>query len=116
MPSYHLKRTTALLAVLAAAAFAAEAAPANKNPGPLDARIAAQNALFEEQYQADLKAHPERATSIGDYRYNDQLDDYSPAAFQRQDAADRQFLSRLNAIATAGFSEQDKLSHEVMQR
>src|SRR6202034_3395890 len=89
---------------------------AAKDDEPTAARIAAQNALFEEQYQADLKAHPERATAVGDYRYNDQLEDFSPAAYQRQEAADQSFLSRLNAISTAGFPEQDKLSHEVMQR
>ncbi|HEY2466171.1 MAG TPA: DUF885 domain-containing protein [Steroidobacteraceae bacterium] len=103
---------TTLIALLIACSLGASA----KDADPVAARIAAQNALFEEQYQADLKAHPERATAIGDYRYNDQLDDFSPAAFQRQDAADRKFLSRLNAISTAGLPEQDKLSHEVMQR
>jgi hypothetical protein len=67
---------TALLGLLIACSFTAAA----KDPDPLAARIAAQNALFEEQYQADLKAHPERATAVGDYRYNDQLEDFSPAA------------------------------------
>ena len=103
---------TALIGLLVACSFTAAA----KDSDPVAARIAAQNALFEEQYQADLKTHPERATAIGDYRYNDQLEDFSPAAYQRQDATDKGFLSRLNAISTAGFPEQDKLSHEVMQR
>ena len=31
-------------------------------------RVAKQNALFEEYYQAGLKNFPERATSYGDYR------------------------------------------------
>src|SRR5882724_7860153 len=66
--------------------------------------------------QSDLKRHPERATAVGDYRYNDQLDDYSPAGFQLQHALDEDFLVRLDAISTAGFPEQDRLSHEVMQR
>jgi uncharacterized protein (DUF885 family) len=105
---------TALIGLLIACSFTA--AGAAKEPDPLASRIAAQNALFEEQYQSDLKTHPERATSIGDYRYNDQVEDYSPAAYQRQDATDQGFLSRLNAISTGGFPEQDKLSHEVMQR
>src|SRR5271169_6685198 len=70
-------------------------------------RLAAQNALFEEYYQADLLAHPERATAIGDYRYNDRLDDYSAAAMLRQHARDERYLERLRAIPTAGFPEQD---------
>jgi hypothetical protein len=51
-------------------------------PTPLsvESRIAGQNALFEEEYQFDLKAYPEFATAIGDYRYNDQLGDRSLAA------------------------------------
>ena len=105
-----------LVGLLIACCFAVSFAVAAKGGDTPDARIAAQNALFEEQYQTDLKDHPERATSIGDYRYNDQLDDYSPAAYLRQHATDEKFLARLNAISTAGFPEQDKLSHEVMQR
>ncbi len=103
---------TALIGLLVACSFTAAA----KDSDPVAARISAQNALFEEQYQTDLKTHPERATAVGDYRYNDQLEDFSPAAYQRQDATDKGFLSRLNTISTAGFPEQDKLSHEVMQR
>jgi len=79
-------------------------------------RLAAQNALFEEYYQADLLAHPERATAIGDYRYNDRLDDYSPAAILRQHDSDQRHLARLNAISTDGFPEQDSVSHAVLLR
>jgi uncharacterized protein (DUF885 family) len=105
-------RNTTLFALLVICSFGAAA----KAPEPAASRIAAQNALFEEQYQSDLKRHPERATAIGDYRYNDQLDDYSPAGFQLQHALDEDFLARLDAISTAAFPEQDHLSHEVMQR
>jgi uncharacterized protein (DUF885 family) len=112
MLTFRHMHKTALIGLLVACSFTVAA----KDSDSVAARIAAQNALFEEQYQADLKAHPERATSIGDYRYNDQLDDYSPAAYQRQNAADQSFLSRLSAISTAGLPEQDRLSHEVMQR
>jgi uncharacterized protein (DUF885 family) len=87
-----------------------------KGSDSVDSRLAAQNALFEEAYQSDLLNHPERATAIGDYRYNDKLDDYSRAAIEQQHARDEEFLLRLNAISTAGFAEQDNLSHEVLQR
>jgi uncharacterized protein (DUF885 family) len=114
MLTFQHMHKTALIGLLIACSFTA--AGAAKESDALASRIAAQNALFEEQYQSDLKAHPERATAVGDYRYNDQVEDYSLAAYQRQNAADQGFLSRLNAISTAGFPEQDKLSHEVMQR
>jgi uncharacterized protein (DUF885 family) len=82
----------------------------------VESRLAEQNALFEEQYESDLKAHPEAATSFGDYRYNDQLSDFSIAGANSQHSRDTGFLKRLNAISTAGFREQDVLSHQVMAR
>src|SRR5271166_3038061 len=52
---------------------------------PVADRLAAQNAIFEEQYESDLRNFPERATAFGDYRYNDKLAEYSLAAIaQRQ--------------------------------
>jgi uncharacterized protein (DUF885 family) len=65
--------------------------------------LAAQNALFEEQYQSDLKSSPETATAFGDYRYNDQLDNVSMAEAEREHAVDEKFLARLKAISTDGF-------------
>jgi uncharacterized protein (DUF885 family) len=79
-------------------------------------RLAAQNDLFEQQYQSDLKLGPEGATQLGDYRYNDQLSDYSVAGQARSHAADESFLGRLQAISTEGFPEQDKLSHDLLVR
>ena len=79
-------------------------------------RVAAQNAIFEEQYEADLRNHPQRATSFGDYRYNDQLDDYSLAGIVRRHETDENFLKRIEAISTAGFADQDQLSHDLLIR
>jgi uncharacterized protein (DUF885 family) len=94
----------------------APAISATDAPPPLATRLAVQNALFEEYYQADLKGHPERATAYGDYRYNDQLDDYSLAGIAYRHATDEGFLARLTAISTDGFAEQDKLSHDLLMR
>jgi uncharacterized protein (DUF885 family) len=82
----------------------------------VDARLATQNALFEELYQADLKNAPERATAYGDYRYNDQLSDRSLVAIDHRHTADAANLARLKAIPTTGFSEQDILSHDLLAR
>jgi uncharacterized protein (DUF885 family) len=79
-------------------------------------RVGAQNALFEEQFQADLKASPLTASSYGDYRYNDKMDDFSLAEVEREHATDEKFLSRIKAIPTTGFAEQDVLSHDLMVR
>ncbi len=83
---------------------------------PVTDRVAAQNALFDEQYESDLRNAPERATAAGDYRYNDKLSDHSLAAIAEHDKTDRDFLARLEAIPTTGFSDQDQLSHDLLVR
>jgi len=87
-----------------------------QNLKPVADRIAAQNALFDEQYESDLRNFPTRATAYGDYRYNDKLTDYSLAAIAQRNETDHAFLNRLKAIATAGFSDQDQLSHDLLVR
>ena len=61
-------------------------------------RLAAQNALFNDAWQADLKMNPLRATAVGDYRYNDQLGDYSLAASAARHQRDVSELARIKAI------------------
>jgi uncharacterized protein (DUF885 family) len=87
-----------------------------QNPKPLAERLAAQNSLFDEQYESDLRNFPERATSFGDYRYNDKLTDHSLNAIMTRHKTDVDFLQRLQAIPTTGFSDQDQLSHDLMVR
>jgi uncharacterized protein (DUF885 family) len=87
-----------------------------QNLKPVADRLAAQNALFEEQYESDLRNFPERATSYGDYRYNDKLADYSLEAIFRRQKTNQDFLARLEAIPSAGFSDQDQLSHDLLVR
>jgi len=83
---------------------------------PVAERLAAQNALFDEQYESDLRNFPERATSFGDYRYNDKLGDRSLAGIIERNKTDEGFLARLQAISTSGFSDQDQLSHDLLIR
>jgi uncharacterized protein (DUF885 family) len=83
---------------------------------PVADRLAEQNALFEQQYQTDLRNFPERATAFGDYRYNDKLADYSLDAIGQRHQTDEMFLRRLRAIPSAGFSDQDQLSHDLLIR
>jgi uncharacterized protein (DUF885 family) len=83
---------------------------------PVADRLAAQNALFDEYYENELRTFPERATAFGDYRYNDQLADYSLAAIAKRDKSNRDYLSRIQAISSTGFSDQDQLSHDLLIR
>ncbi|MGA9529452.1 MAG: DUF885 domain-containing protein [Terriglobales bacterium] len=87
-----------------------------QSPKPVADRLASQNALFEEQYESDLRNFPERATAFGDYRYNDKLAEYSLAAIAQRETTNQDFLVRLEAISTTGFSAQDQLSHDLLIR
>jgi uncharacterized protein (DUF885 family) len=108
--SLNLRAVSALfLAAVSQVAFP-------QTPGPVASRLAAQNALFNESWQASLKMSPMLATAVGDYRYNDQLGDYSlaaPAERHQRDVAD---LARIKAIDPAGFPEQDLISHDLFLR
>src|SRR5579863_6792338 len=96
-------------------AFSAGPAAAAPDSSLAD-RVAKQNALFEEYYQAVLKSAPLQATALGDYRYNAQLDDVSLAGIARQHAENDSFMARIRAISTTGMAESDLLSHELLER
>jgi uncharacterized protein (DUF885 family) len=101
-------------ALLCATPFAAFAqTPAASS---LADRIAAQNALFEEQWQTGLRENPERATAVGDYRYNDRLGDYTAAHVAAVNEENKAYLARHTAIDTTGFPDQDLLSRQLMER
>jgi len=104
-----MRMGTFLLILTVASSFAQQLKPVAE-------RLAAQNALFDEQYETDLRNFPERATAYGDYRYNDKLTNHSLAAVQQRHQTDLDFLTRLKAIPTAGFSDQDQLSHDLLIR
>jgi uncharacterized protein (DUF885 family) len=80
----------------------------------VEARLAAQNALFKNQLEDDMRASPESETARGDYRDNATLDDYSLASSAKQNAVDRAYRTKLAAISTEGFPEQDRLSHDLL--
>jgi uncharacterized protein (DUF885 family) len=105
----RLHYTLVFVVVLSGSAFA-------QGLPPVADRLAAQNALFDEQYESDLRNFPQRATARGDYRFNDKLADYSLNAAARRQQTDENFLRRLEAISTAGFSDQDHLSHDLLVR
>src|SRR5260221_8868458 len=82
----------------------------------IEARRQQLLSLFDEEWQYVLRTSPERATILGDSRYNDRLSDDSPQFFQSDLEQKRKFLARFEAIAPAGFSQQDALSRELMIR
>ncbi len=65
-------------------------------------RSKALNTLFAEMWEDRLQHSPEFASSIGDKRWNDQLTDYSVAAYNDRLSRGREYLLRLSAIDTTG--------------
>src|SRR5271170_6212082 len=79
-------------------------------------RSKALSALFADMWEDRLEHSPEFASSIGDKRWNDQLTDYSVAAYNDRLARGRDYLLRLAAIDTTGLSDQEQLSKDLMAR
>src|SRR6202035_3626023 len=54
--------------------------------------------------------------AYGDYRYNDKLAQYSLDAIMQRHKTDDSFLAQLEAIPSAGLSDRDQLSHDLLVR
>ena len=106
-----MKRVGILIGLVLGSVFAAFGQTAS-----VADRVAKQNALFDEFYEWQLKNFPELATSWGDYRYNSQLGQYSLAANAQRHKESDDLLARLNAVPTDGMSDNDLLSHRVLER
>lgn len=78
------------------------AASASASAQDIAARTSQLNALFNEIWQDKLQHNPEYATYLGDKRYDDQLTDYSPRAYNESLARGRAYILRLGAIDTTG--------------
>jgi uncharacterized protein (DUF885 family) len=89
---------------------------APKDAADIEARKQQLSALFDEQWQYEMRVNPEWATALGDNRYNDRLSDHSPEFFKADLEQIRKFLSGFEAIDPHGLSQQDQLSRELMIR
>ena len=99
-----------LTASLATSLFAASPA------SDLESRRKALNDLLDEQWEYTMRHNPFFASSLGDRRYNDQIDDFSQEAIDNNLEQDRRFLTRLEAIDTTGFPDQEVLNQRLMVR
>jgi len=134
-PQIVMKNSLLLTAAFLALPFASaqtfpksvqkQAGERSSYPGAVNAQVAPQSladreaalkALFAGIWQDRLQHEPEFASSIGDKRYNDQLRDYSVAAYNDSLARGREYLMRLSAVDDTGMTDQEKLSKELMVR
>jgi len=100
----------ALTPFLTASLFAANPA------ADLESRRKALNALLDEQWEYTMLHSPIYASTLGDKRYNDKIDDFSQEAIDADLAHERQFIPRLEAIDTTGFPDQEVLNKLLMIR
>src|SRR5262245_5332013 len=73
------------------------------------------HALLDEDWQWRLRDAPERATMLGDRRYNDKLTNLSPEAIEAREKHARDILERLRSIDRAKLSGQDLLSYDLFR-
>ncbi len=105
----------ALLVVLPKSVFA-ELRSAAADPATVEARRQQLPALFDEQWQYEMRVHPEWATSLGDNRYNDRLGEESLEFIHSDLEQTRKFLARFESIDPTGLPDQDALSRQLMIR
>jgi len=86
------------------------------NETTLEARRAQLTAALQQQWEYELRTHPEMATYIGDNRYNDRLSDRSAASYARELEHAEQTLRSIEAISTGGLPAQERLNKILMVR
>ncbi|MFG6463155.1 DUF885 domain-containing protein [Roseateles sp. DXS20W] len=91
-----------LIAAVLALALPCAALAADNRP--------AVRALFDEAWEAELRAAPEMASLRGDLRFNDRLTDRSATALAARDAFARDMLARARAVDAAPLGDADRLS------
>ncbi|MBN8886802.1 MAG: DUF885 domain-containing protein [Rudaea sp.] len=113
-------RTIAIVFGLSAipswAMAAQTSAASGNNVASVDARSQTLKKLFSDYWEDHLRYAPEEATALGDKRYNDRWSDYSATGIENSLRRSREFTRRVRAVDTAGLSEQDKLSAELLLR
>ena len=83
---------------------------------PVADRRAAMNALFKQYWEASLEHSPEFASMIGDKRWNDKISDQSVSAYNAWLEQEQNLLMKLGAIDTAGFTDAEKMSCDILER
>jgi uncharacterized protein (DUF885 family) len=89
---------------------------AQQSPSSLESRRKALNDLLAEQWEYKLRTSPLFASFLGDKRWNDQLDDFSQEAIDKDLQETQKFATRFEAVDTSGFPEQEALNQVLIVR
>jgi uncharacterized protein (DUF885 family) len=82
-------------------------------PSDVATRQSQLNALISELWEWTMQQNPVYASILGDKRYNDQLGSTSEKTILEQQAKEREFLKRFEAIDPSGLPHQDVLNREL---
>ncbi len=85
-------------------------------PADVATRQKQLNALISELWEWNLQQNPVYASILGDKRYNDQLGSTSEKTILEQQAKEKEFLKRFEAIDATGLPHQDVLNRELEMR
>ena len=85
-------------------------------PADVAGPTASLHALFDEFFERSLELNPIRASTIGDYRFNDQFaNSIGPEHREASHELDEIFLARLLTIDRRQLSRQDRLSYDLFR-
>jgi len=102
-----------VLGLLCTAVLAAPAAAAPAKGKPAVARL---HALFDQEWERELREEPLAATAVGDHRYDDRWPDRSPAAREASHRADLAVLDKLKGIPRAALPASEQLNYDLFKR
>ncbi len=71
------------------------------------------HALFTEDWQWSLREIPEKASILGDHRYDDRLTDLSIGGHRMRQEHDHHMLERIRAIDRGALTGQDLISYDL---
>ena len=108
-----MHRTALLLVLAALSGPALPQVPAAPAPNAESQRL---HAIFDAQWEATARRHPEYATFRGDHRFGDRWTDNRPAARDQRDREDRETLQRLLAIDRSRLHTTDQVSLDMAVR
>jgi uncharacterized protein (DUF885 family) len=89
------------------------AVPAADSPAET-AAAQALHRLLDSEWEWHLVQFPERATELGDHRYDDRVTDQSPAAITARRDHHRVRLAEIHAIDRSKLAGEDRLSWDVL--
>jgi uncharacterized protein (DUF885 family) len=76
----------------------------------------ALSALFDEEWENDMREAPEWASELGDHRYDTMWNDASLAAETRRNAHAHEVLEKLHRIDRRALSGEDAISYDLFER